>query len=234
MLELKTNLHYSSVAAPADDAVRLVSEILQRNPEPTLCEIGVGIGATSLELCRLLDSRGEIYFFDFEDRIAHLLRDLANAGYSNIKGFGCERKRFNSYNWPLAKLALASRTTQPGGIFDFVYLDGAHVFHHDAPTAVLLKELIKANGVVLFDDCEWTLANAPHLSGNHGPTGWARFLWDYLYIRWSYGTEQISHPHVAMICDLFFDHDPGFERVQVGGTRRRAYRRLTDRHTGLK
>jgi hypothetical protein len=39
-----------------------------------------------------------------------------------------------------------------GRPYDFIFFDGAHVFHHDAPAAAVLREMVAPSGIFLFDD----------------------------------------------------------------------------------
>jgi len=231
MLEWKKYPQFEPISAPSNHAIELVQQILRSNPAPTVCEIGVGIGATSLELCRVLAGNGQIFFFDYEDTLQSLATDLEKHGFYNFKTFGCRRKRFQSYNWPLAKLLLKMRQEGQKGIIDFAYLDGAHTFHHDAPAALMLKDLLKPEGVILFDDYDWSLADSPSLKPTVNPTfrKWFKFVIDTIHTKRNYDNEQLMMPHVKLICDLFFDRDPAFIKIDIGygsHQHRRAYRKL--------
>lgn len=97
------------------------------------------------------------------------------------------------------------------------FLDGAHAFHHDAPATVILKELLKPGGIFLFDDYDWTFGASPTQRPAVKPE-----------ILKLYTEEQIQTPHLRLICDLFMDSDPDYEKVNlnfVGRERRRAYRK---------
>ena len=153
------NVHISK---PNQHALKLIETLLEREQQPVLCEVGVGIGATSVAICRLLANRGTYHLFDYSSRLDDLKTDLDGLGFTNVVYHGNSRRKLDSYNWALAQMLLARRAA--GGtvpLFDFVFLDGAHAFHHDAPAALLLKDLLKPGGVILFDDYDWSFAISP-------------------------------------------------------------------------
>ena len=218
MLEKIHDPRFAAISKPAVQVLGLVRRLLVHNESPTVCEIGIGVGATSLEICRLLDHRGIIFFFDFAEKLQQLDHDLRELGYDNFVMVGNERKTYDSYAWNLAKLLLENRRAGERGLFDLAFLDGAHAFHHDAPAAVILKSLVKPGGVLVLDDYDWSFAVSPTMRPSVNPA-----------IRNDYTDEQIEMSHVKLICDLLFDTDPNFENVDLGyGAKehRRAYRRL--------
>ncbi|ONG54002.1 hypothetical protein BKE38_11035 [Pseudoroseomonas deserti] len=170
-----------------------------------LCE--VGIGATTSEICRLLASR-----------LNDLKPELDGLGFNNVVYHGNTQRKPDSCNWALAQMLLTRRAA--GGevpLFDFVFLDGAHAFHHGAPATLILKELLKPGGVILFDDYDWSFAISPTMNPAVFPA-----------ILEAYSEEQIKTPHVRLICDLFMDGDPEYRKLDIGyGPRehRRAYRK---------
>lgn len=206
------------LSRPSVHAVKLARKVIERNESPVIAEIGIGYGATSIEICRLLKNRGALYLFDFEDKTASVSEMLERFGFHNVVCNGNSRKLFDSYAWSLAQLLLRRRKSGDLELFDFVYLDGEHCFHHDTPAALVLKELLKTGGYILFDDYDWSFETSQTLNPNVNPL-----------ILGHYTDEQIRVPHVRLICDLFFDSDPSFSRVDIGyGSRehRRAYRKV--------
>ncbi|QLH37763.1 MAG: class I SAM-dependent methyltransferase [Defluviicoccus sp.] len=218
MLERLTDPRFRAISQPSPQAIDLIRRVLAEHSAPVVAEIGIGIGATSVALCELLDHRGEAWFFDFEERVNELATDLRAAGYQNIRVMGNSRATYDSYSWTLAMLLRRRRSAQPVELFDFIYLDGAHVCHHDTLATVCAKELLKRSGYLLMDDYDWTIATSPTMRPSVNPT-----------IRQHYTEEQIELSHVEMICSLLLDTDPEFQRVPIGyRTRehRRAYRKL--------
>ncbi len=220
MLEEANNPARQAISRPNQHALDLLRLVIADNPQPVIAEIGVGIGATSLELCRVLQHQGMIYFFDFADKLTALDADLRREGFTNFRMVGNERKTFASYAWELAKFLLERRKQSCVRLFDFVFLDGAHYLHHDAPAAVILKDLLKPGGYILFDDYDWSIAISPTVNPSKNP----RILHDF-------SQEQITTPHVRLVCELFFDPDLGFRKVEIGygeHEHRRAYRKAVD------
>src|ERR1700710_2333034 len=142
MLERLTDPRFAAISKPCPQAIELTSRVAAEIEHPHVAEIGIGIGATSVELCRILDHRGEAWFFDFEDRVTELATDLHGMGFGNVRIFGNSRKTYDSYAWTLAVLLRQVRDRHPSGLFDFIYLDGAHVCHHDALATVCCKDLL--------------------------------------------------------------------------------------------
>jgi SAM-dependent methyltransferase len=208
---------YATLRTPSEDAIALLRNVLGSRPDPAVAEIGVGVGATTAELAKLLNNRGELHLFDFEDTLSELLNELKESGFSNIVPHPNGRKTFESYNWNLAKMLREMRQAQQSGIFDLVYLDGDHTYHHDAPAALTLKELLKPGGYLLFDDYKWTIAASQTANPKVNKSTAS-----------NYSEEQINEPHIALICELFFDHDPKFVKVDLGyegNEFRRAYQK---------
>jgi predicted O-methyltransferase YrrM len=214
MLERVNDPRYAVISQPSKDALALLRIVLERTPAPCVCEIGVGIGATTVELCRLLNGRGELWLFDFDDTLTELARELESLGFRNLRLFGNQRKTFDSYAWTLAMVHRQS-SDREASLIDFAYLDGAHAFHCDGPAAILLKSLLRPNGILLFDDYDWTFGTSMTQNPKINPQ-----------ILDEYTEEQIDIAHVKLVCDLFFDRDPAFQKLNIGcGVRekRRAY-----------
>ncbi|UPY38019.1 class I SAM-dependent methyltransferase [Sediminicoccus sp. KRV36] len=215
-----TDPRYKAISRPSRDAVALLRKLLRRRPAPIVAEIGVGIGATTRELARLLNHAGELHLFDYADVLATLLTELEQAGWRNAVAHPNGRKIFESYSWSLAQLLRGMRQSGQDGVFDFVYLDGAHSWGHDAPAALALVPLLRPGGVLLLDDHRWTFAQSPSLNPERHPPTAAQ-----------YSQEQIVTPHVALICEVFLDHDRRLKPLPLpppadgGPPLRRAYRR---------
>jgi predicted O-methyltransferase YrrM len=74
----------------------------------------------------------------------------------------------SSYTWELMRML----EEDPAPTFDFVFIDGAHLWDVDGFAFLLADRLIRAGGWVLFDDLDWTLATSPTLHDH----GWVRAL----------------------------------------------------------
>ncbi len=170
-----------------------------------IVEIGVDIGATSVEIIKALGENDTYYFFDFEEKIQELYKDLLKINKNNVKlvPFGNTHKYLDSYSWSLAKLMLEKRAENgTARIFDLVYLDGAHTFIHDGLTICILKEMMKDGGVIILDDMEWSLEGSPTCNPDVYPT-----ILNY------YTMEQIETKQVAMAVECFLDIDERFKRI---------------------
>ncbi|ORE97480.1 class I SAM-dependent methyltransferase [Aurantimonas sp. 22II-16-19i] len=217
MLERLSDPRFKAISTPCKEAGMLAERVLSTNGNPVFAEVGIGIGATSVALCRALDHRGSLWLFDFDNRVNELHADLRELGYRNVEIVGNSRRTFDSYGWTLAMLTRQARERAPEGMFDFIYLDGGHVYQYDTLAAVCCKELLKSGGYLLVDDYDWTIAKSPTMRPSENPS----ILLDY--------TEtQIELSHVEMICSLLLDVDPAFEAVPLGYLdveHRRAYRK---------
>lgn len=134
-----------------------VMKYLQLLSSKDICyyEVGIGIGATTLEVSKYLDNNGRILLFSHANDVKELTADLTKLGYKNIDGsWGSPNKIYSGYHFQLAKGFVANKLPE----FDLAYIDGGHVFHLDAPAASILKELCKPGGYMLFDDWVWRIA----------------------------------------------------------------------------
>ena len=93
------------------------------------------------------------------------------------------------------------RNAGKNGIFDVVYLDGAHTFIHDGLACCLLKELLKPKGYLLFDDMYWTC------SKNN----------ENMYLKWKelYPEEQLAEYQVQRVVNAFMIEDERFHQIYM-------------------
>ena len=191
----------SSISEPYIDFLTVIKYLKARRQSISVAEIGIGYGATALQILKLLDADDVYYAFDFEKRLNDFADDLRARDF----GITCEvvlaansDKLWDSYNWNLSDLVLQMRERNEAGIFDAVYLVGAHAFMHDGLAVCLLKELVKDGGILVLDDvffafdsCEW------------GRTvGLERFT-----------KKQMSDCQILRVRKLFLDNDPNFEAI---------------------
>jgi len=161
---------------------------------PVVAEIGIGIGATTRELARILDDGGELHLYDFHAKLADVMGDLEGLGYDHVVAFGNTTKYWDSYNWSLMKQVQAHDTP----IYDYIYLDGAHTFHHDALAFVLCDRLLKPGGHIDFDDYFWSLSRSKWMADTRH---------DYLT------EEQIDAQQVKVVIETLVRTDPRYEEV---------------------
>lgn len=208
MLERINTSGYESISQPSSDAIDILKRIVATGQQYVVAaEVGVGIGATTIELLRVM-GRGELHLFDFSDRVEELASDLREAKVVTeavLITHGNGRETFNSYAWVVAQLAFERlKNSLDLPMFDFVYLDGAHTFHHDAPACAVLKEMLKPGGYIVFDDMYWTFSKSPTMNPDRKPE-----------IRKDYSDEQLTLPHIERVVRLLMETDSRFEQVYL-------------------
>jgi predicted O-methyltransferase YrrM len=161
-------------------------------------ELGVYQGDTALAVAGLLGGDGELHLFDFEDRVERVADRLREAGYDNVVAHSNTRRLMDSYNWSLMRLLAAHR--EP--IFDYVFVDGAHTWAHDALAFCLVDRLLAPGGYLDFDDYRWTLRDSPSMNPDAFPE-----------VEELYTDDQIDAAQVALIVDLLVRRDPRYEEV---------------------
>lgn len=200
MIEKINAKGYELISKASPLVISFLEDFLEANKKP-LCvaEIGVGIGATSVEIVKRLRNIDSFYFFSFEEDVEELNDDLESVEYCkcNLYPMGNSNAKYDSYNWKLSSLCLENNV-----LFDLVYLDGAHSFFHDALATVLLKKLIKPEGVLIFDDVFWSHQKSPSVNPDKNP----KILEDYT-------REQIETEQIKRVIDVFMETDDEWERI---------------------
>lgn len=161
-------------------------------------EIGVYKGDTALRIAQILDGEGEIHLFDYEDRVADVAARLHEAGHHNVVAHPNSRRLMDSYNWSLMQV-LADHE-EP--VFDYVYLDGAHTWAHDALAFLLIDRLLKPGGYVDLDDYSWSLRTSPSMNPQAFPD-----------VERLYSDEQIDAQQVALVVELLVRRDERYDEV---------------------
>lgn len=209
MIENIGKPRYKHISNPSKDVLVLLEQLLKkRNSTLTVAEIGVGIGATSVEIVKRLRSCDSFHFFSYEDEVRELQEDLKSTDYCLCKlvPWGNSRKRLDSYNWNLAKIILSQ--THRHGIYDLVYLDGGHSLLVSGLGCVLLKELVCPGGYLVFDDVGWIMAGKVDVDPIYCPETAENFT-----------EEQINTPQIDMIVDLFMKNDRDWVQMPSSKTR---------------
>lgn len=190
---------------PMHVVVELTKEAKEKKGSVAVAEIGVGYGATSVELIKVLDDKDQYYFFDFEQTVEELRSDLEKINYNSVNmiGIGNTTKKYDSYAWNIAQLYLKwKKEGEDVHKFDVVYLDGAHTFLFDASAACILKEMIPIGGYIVLDDVNWSLANSPTCNPTRNPQ-----------ILEIYTQEQIEACHIDVVKQVIFDNDERYTRI---------------------
>ena len=200
MIEKINAKGYETISKASDNVINFLDDFLKSNEKPIcVAEIGVGVGATSVEIVKRLRDIDSYYFFSFEHDVNELYSDLTSTDYCKCKLYprGNTTAIYDSYNWNLSLLCLEDNVA-----FDLVYLDGAHSFFHDALATVLLKRLVTPGGILIFDDVFWSHQSSPTQNPQKNPK-----------ILEEYTLEQIETQQIKMVIDLFMENDDEWERI---------------------
>ena len=191
MLEKLVLPEYVSISKEAGKVIKKIRELKTAGKKLCIAEVGVGIGATAIEIVRLLDENDTYYMFNFADNACELKADLEQLEFfrTTIYAYGNSTKTYDSYVWSLAKLWQESKGKE---LFDVVYLDGAHSFFHDGLACCLLKKLCKRGGILFFDDIDWSYSVSTTMRS---------------FGMENYTTEQAETCQVAMVVDIFMKDD---------------------------
>ena len=163
MLEKLGQPGYTRITKPDWEAVQhLDAIIVAGNEAPVIAELGVGIGATTIQFATRMANKGSIHIFDFAESVEELRRDLADRGFINVIPHGNTGRHWDSYHWSLAKMLDEEK---PDTTFDLIYIDGAHTYLHDALAFFMCDRLLKVGGLMLFDDYEWSFSGSKYLTG---------------------------------------------------------------------
>lgn len=213
MLELIGKPGYESISTPSTDALKVLGIVMQHTKSPTLAEIGVGIGATTTEIIRVLGGAGILHLFDFDARVGELISDLSKkpelAG-TKLVAHGNSKRLHDSYAWTLAMMATSMQSLGfPLQIYDFIYLDGAHAFQIDAAAVALVKEMIKPGGYLVLDDMYWSFMNSPTMNPKTRPE-----------ILNEYSEAQLTLPHIEVIVKVLLETDARFQQVYLDDNKR--------------
>ncbi len=182
------------LSSPQMVTVEQVGRMLENGVEPVIAEIGVGLGATTLELCKLLNGQGKLHIFDFQEKVDELAEDLHQLGFKNVVAHGNTAKYWDSYHWSLMKLWNAVRTP----VFDYVFLDGSHTLLHDLPAFFICDKLLKRSGLMELDDYEWSYGKSRAMK---------KIRSDYMT------SEQENAPQIKMLVDTFVRDDDRYEPI---------------------
>ena len=192
---------YEAISTPSEHVKFVLDNLIIREREREalhIAEIGIGIGATTLEILKRLSDKDFYYMFDFQKTVDELFEDIKDSKCS-IKKYGNTSKLWDSYCWTLADFYLNEMSSK--NIFDLAYLDGAHTLFHDAPACCVLKELVKVGGYLILDDVKWSYARSPTMNPKIYPVILEKMT-----------DEQINIPHIELILKLFLDTDKRFVR----------------------
>lgn len=202
---MTTNIGTSGIQFHSPDVLAVLRRLLDVKDEISVAEVGIGIGATSREIAKMMKGKGALHLFDYEETVAKVEQMLRSEGLVDgitVVAHGNTHLTYDSYSWHLAKLALGELSRGGTGIYDLAYLDGGHVFHHDAPACIALKELIRPGGYLVLDDVHWSFAKSRSANPERKPE-----------IRKRYTQDQIETSHVMLVDRLIMKTDARFEQI---------------------
>lgn len=213
--QIKTKPEYL-ISEPCPEFLSAVKHLKSITPHGiTVAEIGIGFGATALQVLQMLDADDIYYAFDFEDVLKDFADDLRARDFGikcQIVTAGNSHYADDSYNWNLSNLIFQMRQNYQRGIFDAVYLDGAHTLLHDGLAVCLLKELIKDGGILILDDLYWTVAN-------NFPSGRDNAIKNNM------PKEQMEDMQILRVQEIFLSNDPNFEKLSLPNSGRGIFRK---------
>ena len=187
------------VSEPCPEFISVVEQLKSTRRNISVAEVGIGAGATTLRTLEILDE-GDLYCcFDFLYVVKMFLHDIDSDRF-NVKckviAFGNSELEWDSYNWNLSNMVLQMRERHEFGMFDAVYLDGAHAFIHDGLAVCLLKELVKDGGYLVLDDLKFVYwPDYREIHKNRMPQN------------------QMEDAQVSRAQKIFLDGDPNFEKL---------------------
>jgi predicted O-methyltransferase YrrM len=216
MLEKIGTPEFSHISRRNRDALVTLKFALAVNRNARVAEVGIGVGATTVEMAKMMDNQGELHLFDFDEAVTDLASDLDRLGFQNVHAHGNTPKLFDSYNWALGKLLLEVKAGNAAP-FDFIYIDGAHNFPVDGLAVSISMQLLAPGGYLLMDDVDWSYSRSRSINFE-----------DNLAVR-EFTAEQLATQQVQFVCDLFLEGNPEFARDHLGGTlstQRALYRKV--------
>ena len=192
-------------ATPAREVLECVKKKKRDKQRISVAEIGVDIGATAVEICRLLDEHDQYFAFDFGEKIEALFEDLRRLQVKcSLHARGNSTKIYDSYNWNLSEMLLEIEEQEKEGVFDVVYLDGAHSLAFDGLACCLLKQLLKKDGYIIIDDIDWSYKRAYTDRSN---SAFER-----------YTEEQIADCQIKRVINIFMRNDENFREIFLSNT----------------
>lgn len=129
--------------------IRIIREILISNNFKDSLEIGLAYGASALAILSTLNeiSDGDFHHsaidpFQLKTWKGSSLRVIEEEGYSEHFQFYEDYSAF-----------VLPELDKDGSRFDFIYVDGSHIFEDVFVDLYFSARLLKPKGIILFDDC---------------------------------------------------------------------------------
>jgi hypothetical protein len=165
-------------------------------------EIGIDEGDTTAKLAK---DFSEVHIVDFENTVSKVRQKIQSLNRSgkmaSVTGHGSSYRVYDSYTYTLARMLRQGKHRS----FNYVFIDGAHEWHHDGFAFFLADMMLPVGGIIVFDDYPWTIAGSPSVNPKKHPAVLKRFT-----------MKQIEEAHIKEVCDVLIDEDPRFKVVERG------------------
>ncbi|WP_378173428.1 class I SAM-dependent methyltransferase [Aquimarina sp. SS2-1] len=144
----------------------IVYNLILENNIDSILELGIAHGTGSCYMAAALDEKrkGSVITMDNKSAMDRKPNVHELSKKCGLTQYITPIFANTSYNWELMKLI--DQQTKDGicqPIFDFCYVDGSHNFEIDCCAFFLVDKLLKPNGMILFDDLDWTYQSSPSL-----------------------------------------------------------------------
>lgn len=108
---------FETISTPCKELLDLVEVMKTERESISVCEVGVGIGATAVEVIKRLTEKDKYYMFGFDTAVEELTQDLEKSEFcrANIIPMGNTNKLYDSYSWPLAMLLIKMKEKMKEG-----------------------------------------------------------------------------------------------------------------------
>ena len=199
-------MNYPEECAVTGKAKGYVLELIKAkledgDPVRDYAEIGVYAGDTTVAVAEALEPGANMHLFDFSHRLSEVearLRGMESLEDKdlNVRLWPNTDLVYDSYNWSLASSLIEQLT------YDFVYIDGAHTWHHDGMAFLLADRMLRPGGIIVMDDNEWTISTSLTMRPAEFPE-----------VVDQYTEEQISALQVKMIIELLIKPDPRYVEI---------------------
>jgi predicted O-methyltransferase YrrM len=179
---------YSSLPYMTHEQAIYLKDIIAGNKFKSICELGHFHGKGSVYIGSILEEQGfgKLTTYDIiPTRVTPNIQQLVEE--FSLSDFVEPVVTMEGYVWDLAELIRTGSKR-----FDFCYIDGGHTFESTTIAFILIDLLLDKNGIVIFDDYNWTLES--NILTNPG-------IFNIPMYR-SNTEKQRKTPPIKMVCDL--------------------------------
>lgn len=182
--------------------------VLEAKPQACL-ELGFAHGTSSCYIAAALHAlgRGHLVAVDIEDSAGRRPPIETLLARTGLSPYVTVVREVNSYNWFLKK-EIERRST--GGrcepAYDFCFIDGAKNWTVDGFAFFLVDKLLEPGGWILFDDLNWSYAEAETLTGKSVTDG---------IVHRELSEDQATTPNVDLIFRYLVMQHPDYSQFEV-------------------